>query len=180
MSAWIVDTNVAVIANGGHDGASLDCVASCAEALQQVMQAGVLFVDDGQGESEIVAEYRTHLDARGQPGPGDAFLKWVLTREWSEEVVERIAITKTGDSYAELPPEASVIDPSDRKFVAVATVTKNRYPEVLQGLDSKWVGWRDVLDRLGVSVKFLCEDEIRSTFAKKFPRGPKKQKTDRG
>src|SRR5690606_36140728 len=70
----VIDTNVALTANGAAEQASSECVANSARALLQVTRHGHLFVDDA---GEIVAEYMRKLNPRGQPGPGDAFLKWV-------------------------------------------------------------------------------------------------------
>ena len=86
----VVDTNVATTANGMNDGAPLDCVAASARALQHVIDRGHLYLDDG---GAIVSEYRAHLSAAGQPGPGDVFFKWVLTHEWGDSRVTHVAIT---------------------------------------------------------------------------------------
>jgi hypothetical protein len=75
----VIDTNVMTTANRANAGASEACVVASAKALQAVMAAGHIFIDDG---GRIVAEYRGNLNARGQPGPGDAFFKWLLTHEW--------------------------------------------------------------------------------------------------
>jgi hypothetical protein len=165
----VVDTNVATTANGANVGAPPACVAASARALQQVMQGGHVFVDHG---GTIVAEYRKHLSAKGQPGPGDAFLKWVLTHEWGGVRVTRVRITPCdrgdGEDYEELPPPPRGIryDPSDRKFLAVAAAHPE-HPPVLQSLDSKWWGWRDALAGAGVTLCFVCPDDIRCKHAKK-------------
>jgi len=68
------------------------------------MESGHLFIDDG---GLIVAEYRLHLNAKGQPGPGDAFLKWLLTYEWGEKRVTRVSLTPkhdAADEFEEVPP----------------------------------------------------------------------------
>lgn len=165
----VVDTNVAVIANGRHGGASTGCVAASASALERVMRAGKVYVDDG---GEIVQEYRSNLAASGQPGPGDAFLKWILTHEWSGQKVVRVALTpKTCDptDYEELPaPPIDVrYDPSDRKFLAVSTAHPRR-PCLLQALDSKWWGWREALGRHGVSIRFICEEDAEKKYQEKM------------
>ncbi|HVJ93781.1 MAG TPA: hypothetical protein VM580_28475 [Labilithrix sp.] len=165
----VVDTNVTTTANGANRGASAACVAASARALYAVMAKGHVFIDDG---GRIVAEYRKNLNAKGQPGPGDAFFKWLLTHEWSSEKVTRVAITPTGpDEFAELPmPRKGVVyDPSDRKFLAVAAA-HDEHPPILQSFDSKWWGWRKELSKIKVKVHFLCERDIAKKHAEKMGR----------
>ena len=166
----VVDTNVATTANGANAGAPAACIATCARALATLMQKGHLFIDDG---GRIVGEYRSNLRASGQPGPGDAFLKWALTYEWGGQRVTRVAITPCdrgdGEDFSELPsPPAGVrYDPSDRKFLAVAAAHDDR-PPIWQALDSKWWGWRDALREVRLSVHFLCEGAIARKHAQKM------------
>lgn len=165
----VVDTNVAMTANRANSGASTACAVESARALAAVMAKGHVFVDDG---GRIVAEYRQNLRASGQPGPGDAFLKWLLTHEWSGTRVTRVAITsKPGDDedFLELPRASKGVryDRSDRKFLAVAAAHEER-PAVLQSFDSKWWGWRESLLKSGVRLHFLCERDIRAKYRAKM------------
>lgn len=166
----VVDTNVATTANGANAGASLRCVAASARALRAVMAEGHVFVDDG---GRIVLEYRNNLSAKGQPGPGDVFLKWLLTHEYGGDRVTRVRITpgESSEDFAELPvpPEGIRYDPSDRKFLAVAAAHPE-HPVVLQSFDSKWWGWRTALATAGVKVHFLCREEIAKKHARKMSR----------
>jgi len=135
------------------------------------MTTGHTFIDDG---GRIVAEYRSNLRAKGEPGPGDAFLKWILTHEWGEDRVTRVPITpkvEDEDDFHECPsaPRGVSFDRSDRKFLAVAAAHAER-PPVLQSFDSKWWGWREALATAGISIHFLCEDEIAEKFGKKMRR----------
>lgn len=166
----VVDTNVAVTANGVQTSTSRACVDASARALQAIMTDGHLFVDH---RGSIVQEYRVNLNAKGQPGPGDAFLKWVLTHEWSGQRVTRVAINaKEVDpsDYDECPPPRSGVsfDPSDRKFLAVAAAHTER-PPILQATDSKWWGWQESLADAGVSIHFLCP-EIEQKYQEKMGR----------
>lgn len=167
----VVDTNVPVVANGRDTQASVACTAASARALLNLMRSGKLFVDDG---GEIVTEYRRRLRARGEPGPGDAFLKWVMTNEWSSTRVKRVPITRSAGGksrYDEfLGIEGIVVDPSDEKFLAVARAAKMEVG-LLQALDSKWWGWRAGLALQGIEVVFLCEAEIRLLYEKKLSSG---------
>lgn len=167
----VIDTNVATTANGANQAASPICVAESAGALQRVMEAGHIFLDDG---GRIVEEYRANLSAKGQPGPGDVFLKWVLTHEWAGHRVTRVAITSKADDeeeFAELPrpPRGIRYDPSDRKFLAVAAA-HGEHPPILQSFDSKWWGWREALGEIGVMIHFLCEEEIAAKYREKIRR----------
>lgn len=164
-----MDTNVATTANGANSGASPSCVAASARALQAVMASGHVFIDAG---SRIVAEYRRNLRANGQPGPGNEFLKWILTHEWGGQRVTRVPIIPKHDDaedFEELPtpPRGVSYDRSDRKFLAVAAA-HNEHPPVLQSFDSKWWGWRDALAQIGVTIHFLCKDEIAKKHRKKM------------
>lgn len=165
----VVDTNVATTANGANAGAPATCVLASAKALQSVMESGHVFVDES---GLIVSEYRDNLGAGGQPGPGDAFLKWLLTHEWGGKVVTRVTITpkqNNNEDFVELaaPQDGVVYDPSDRKFLAVAAAHPE-HPPVLQSFDSKWWGWQEALSRAGVTIHFLCEDEIAAKYAEKM------------
>lgn len=170
----VVDTNVATTANDRNEGASADCRAACAQALHHMMTQGHVYIDDGgEGrQSAIVDEYRRNLSARGEPGPGDVFLKWLLSHEWSPKRVTRVPITAKADDsedYEELPApdDGTVYDRSDRKFLAVAAAHAKR-PPILQALDSKWWGWQEALAAIGVDVHFLCPEAIAAKHAKKM------------
>jgi hypothetical protein len=133
------------------------------------MKAGHVYIDQ---RGAIVAEYRANLSAAGEPGPGDAFLRWLLTHEWGGSRVTRVALTPKdddADDFEELPgaEDGTVYDRSDRKFLAVAAAHATR-PPVLQSFDSKWWGWQAALAPAGVSIHFLCEEEIKAKHAEKM------------
>lgn len=167
----VVDTNVATTANGANSGARASCVAASARALHAIMKKGHVFIDS---ERHILDEYGKNLSDRGQPGPGDAFLKWLLTHEWNEERVTQVVITRNDDDegredFDELPPppEGILYDASDRKFLAVAAAHPS-HPPILQAFDSKWWGWRQALAEVGVRIHFLCEDDIAEKHREKM------------
>jgi hypothetical protein len=160
----VVDTNVAVIANGTSAPASADCAAASARALQDVMRSGHVFIDDA---GEIVTEYRNNLAPFGQPLPGNAFLKWLLTHEWDRRRVTRVTVTRnngsTGFDELPVPDDGTRYDPSDCKFLAIAA-THPEHPPILQAMDSKWFGWVKALETCGVTIHFLCRDEIERLY----------------
>ena len=131
----IVDTNVPKTANlaiqpDPDSDVSDECVQACIEAVKYVIKERGLVVDTGD---EIFDEYRQQLSMKGQPGIGDAFMKWVHDNRWSLHDSQRVNITRNDDSYDEFPAHDGLknFDKSDRKFVAVANkehISDNRYP----------------------------------------------------
>ena len=157
----VVDTNVPKVANGFSEQASEDCVEICVEKLEQITAGEMKLALDDQ--RRIIGEYRRQLDPSGQPGFGDAFLKWVEINWTNSEYCDRIEITPVDGpkiNFEEFPddPALADFDDDDRKFVAVACAHPER-PPILQAVDSKWRNFLDALHRNGVTVEYLCEDE---------------------
>jgi len=156
-----VDTNVPVVANGNQPQADIACVLACVNALRDVRERGQVLVDSN---GLIFNEYRRHLSPKGQPGPGDAFFKWLWDNQGNPKHCAQVAITPIGPSdtdFAEFPndPELAKFDPSDRKFVAVA-VASGKSPEVLNATDTDWWDHRMALMRNGIRVRFLCPQHM--------------------
>jgi predicted nucleic acid-binding protein len=171
MDAVVIDTNVLLIANGSHDGFSQNCRDTCVQRLLQRQRAGVVVIDDA---SRILGEY-SHKTRPNQPkGVGDAFLKWLLQNQANRKRVHRVSITPTYEGrFAEFP-DASLqerFDPPDRKFVAVAHAHPGK-PPILQAGDSKWLDWWQALERSGIRVDFLCPNDVRAVYVRKFPDRP--------
>ncbi len=161
MSSFVVDTNVAVVANEGHEQAGPDCVLACVSALERIVQRETIVLDDGM---RILREYMSNLSMSGQPGAGNAFMKWV----WSVQAVaarcERVGIHpkwSNGESFEEFPDDEALtgFDRSDRKFVAVALASRSD-PEILNAVDSDWWDLRKPLGRHGVRIRFLCPEQF--------------------
>jgi hypothetical protein len=159
----IVDTNVPLVANGRADQASEDCVETCIDILMQITGGEVKLALDDQ--RRIVAEYRNKLNPDGFPGVGDAFLKWVEINWVNPQQCDLVSITPIDGletNFQEFPtdPALADFDPDDRKFIAVA-LTHSEKPPILQAVDSEWWNYRDALHRNGVTIDFICEDDIR-------------------
>ena len=159
----VVDTNVAAVANGRSDQASPGCVVTCVERLQRITKGtDTLVLDD---RWRIIREYQSNLHSSGQPGVGDAFLKWVLTHWTNLQRCELVSITpvdKQESTFEEFPPDPALrdFDPSDRKFIAVA-LAHPQCPSILQAVDREWWACRKRLERHGVMIDFICEEDIR-------------------
>lgn len=156
----VVDTNVAIVANGRSEQASSQLVEKCIDVLLMLTRKSGLVLDDG---GEIFDEYRRNLCLSGQPGTGDMFLKWVHDHQWNSERCERRSITFLPNDprgYAEFPLAEALarFDASDRKFVAVSCANQPKRP-ILESVDFKWWGWREALQAEGVQVLFIDEEE---------------------
>jgi hypothetical protein len=125
------------------------------------MATGKIVLDDG---NVMLCEYQNNLRSDGQPGVGDAFLKWVYNYQWNPQKCDRVHVTPTedGTSFAEFPtdPDLTGFDLSDRIFVA-ATFAHAQRPPILTAVDTDWWIFRDTLRRNGVSLEFLCESDLR-------------------
>ena len=131
----LVDTNVAIVANGKSEQADEELVEKCIDAILEITMKGGLVIDS---EDRIFDEYRQNLSLSGQPGTGDAFMKWVHDFRWQTELCERRDVTCLDEDeqvFKEFPDESALrdFDRSDRKFVAVANAGKPR--PILQAVD---------------------------------------------
>ena len=159
--AVIVDTNVAVVANGQSPQASSSCVDTCINRLEGIVRGEEkLVLDNGW---IILGEYLRNLRSSGEPGAGDSFLRWILMNK--DDRCDLIHITPVDGSeneFEEFPddPALADFDPADRKFIAVAVAHSER-PPILQAVDRQWWDFRNALHRNGVTVEFICEDDIQ-------------------
>lgn len=153
----VVDTNVAIVANGCYVPASEQCTGACIEALLAA-QAGLVLVDDCY---RIFDEYRQHLSHSGQPGVGDAFFKWLWNNQANPASCRQVTITPCPDGrvFQEFPndPALASFDRDDRKFVAVALASAE-HPWILNATDSDWWVFRTALTNHGVKTRFLCPE----------------------
>ena len=157
----VVDTNVPKVANGFSEQASEDCVEICVERLEQIITGEMKLVLDDQ--RRIIDEYRRQLDPSGQPGFGDAFLKWVEINWTNPQWCDLVEITPVDGptiNFEEFPndPDLDDFDDDDRKFIAVARAHPDN-PPIWQAVDSKWRGFLYALQRNDVEVEYLCEND---------------------
>lgn len=155
MSAYVVDTNVPVAANGLADHVGEACIETCIGALEQVMSS-VVVLDSGM---LILDEYLRQLSLSGQPGPGDRFVKWVWTVQADPRRCERVSLSPQNGSFEEFPndPQLAPFDADDRKFVAAALASSSS-PEILNATDTDWWEFRHELGMNGIRIRFLCPE----------------------
>ena len=163
----IVDTNVAVVANGESVQASEECEETCINRLERIMRGEMKLILDA--DWIILDEYSRNLRSSGKPGTGDRFLAWCLRNWTTPEQCDLVSITPSEGSeteFEEFPRDSELenFDPDDRKFVAVAHKHSEK-PPILQAVDSQWLDFRDALHQHGVTVEFICEDDIQRLHA---------------
>lgn len=165
-SRRVVDTNILLVANKQHGGASPGCVIECVRALEDLRAKGAIAIDDGY---EILNEYARKTAPNTGNRVGDAFLKWVYQNIGNPSSVERIQIHPHPErGYEEFPDDEELagFDHEDRKFVAVA-INHTAQPPILQGTDSKWMEWSEKLAIHGIAVEFLCPGDIAEFLSRK-------------
>ena len=155
MTTMVVDTNVAIVANGRDTHADTQCRLNCVNRILSLVESGVVVVDD---KGLIIDEYINRLNFSGTPGVGDAFLRYVFNNQHVGGRVRRVNVTPSGDDrkgFEELPNNG--FDPSDRKFLAAAVVAN---AAVLNAVDSDWREHEALMEDLGVNVVELCPQHI--------------------
>ena len=168
MSAYVIDTNVGVVANGrGDTQADSACKLACVKKLRECVEilnekrSGHVVIDSGD---EVFEEYRSHFNFSGQPGTGDKFFQTLYERQYSTDNCERVEINRDDEwGYLEFPHDEALngFDPSDRKFVAIAMQSENS-PVILNATDSDWHESKEALDKY-VRVEQLCPNCLRDS-----------------
>ena len=157
----VMDTNVPRTANGEADHAGPECEAACIQALMRIRTNRRLLLDD---KRRIIEEYRNGLSLSGQPGPGDAFFKWLWENQANQLYCRIVPVTVHDDrGFNEFPNDSRLckFDSDDRKFVAVALASQSS-PQVLNAIDNGWWVHRQALTDNGVEVAFLCPELMGS------------------
>ncbi len=167
MTEVIVDTNVAVVANGQNDDVVGSCRDACTRFIAEIPHGRVVLIDSAD---EIRAEYARAV-GMGRPYQlGAQFLLYVLRYQHDSRHVRRIDLPKRPDGgFADFPdtPDLATFDPSDRKFAALARQTG---VAVANATDSDWADHIASLNAHGVAVAFLCGDTKSNWFKRKSRR----------
>lgn len=154
MNAFVVDVNVAIVANEASDQADTACQLACVQELWKVKE-NMITIDDGD---HILSEYRRHLSMSGQPGVGDEFMYWVHQNQHTQAKCDRVALTPNDDrGFDEFPANSDLLGfhADDRKYVAVA-IGSSYSPCILNAVDSDWRDYETALRKHGVIVAQLC------------------------
>ena len=155
MSKYVVDTNVAIVANGPPSNdphpPSIECRRSAVRFLMELLSKHTVLLDQ---DHAIQKEYSRHLRSKGQPGVGDRFYMEVLKS--APNRIERVDLPKRADGEYQALPQAVInanFDPDDRKFAALAAQQK---APVANATDSDWLDHKTVLQANGIRIHFVC------------------------
>ena len=169
MNAVIVDTNVIVIANDTDDKRE-DCRDRCQDRLQQIRdQRETVILDD---KWRILGEYKDNTNPNSQKGIGDLFVKRLLQNLRNPAVCTMVPITPlvgNGNDFEEFPNDDDALTgfhKKDRKFIAVALAYQRgagQVPTITLAIDRGWLQFIDALEKHGISIDFICEEDIQRT-----------------
>jgi hypothetical protein len=150
----VVDTNVAVIANGGaHVSASPACQINCIEILERCVASGQVFIDDLE---EILTLYDARLRPQGEPGVGDRFYRHLLNNLGNARRVTRVTLAHQRANRlhaAFLAGSLAQFDPDDRVYALCGAVSR---APVKTATDSDWLDHEAGLVACGVQIHFVC------------------------
>jgi hypothetical protein len=156
--AVVMDTNVAIVANGGTSQARERCRMACIIRMEKIRNEELLLLD---GKGMVIEEYRRYLSHSGQPGPGDAFFLWLWNNQANQDYCRIVNITQIEDNrcFDEFPddPELHTFDRDDRKFVAIA-VANGHDSIILNASDTDWWIHRAALARHTIAIEFICPE----------------------
>lgn len=150
--ATVIDTNVWVAAAGVAEQADATCVLKCQQLLESLRSSETLAVDSRHA---ILDEYFRQIPRGTEP---DLVLRELLRR--SDRIEYRSCPCDARGRW-QLPGALACLDPSDRKFVAVA-LTYDPPAGLCNALDSDWREASGALTACGVPVRELCPDCLRT------------------
>lgn len=167
MDEFVVDTNVPILAKGGSHMSS-ECELACAGFIELFLRGRqVLVIDDN---FELISEYMRQISYSGPLNFANRFLKWILSNQNKPHRVKQVRVSSDNsrcDGFTLKALTDISFDPSDVKFVAVALANDCAAP-IAQAADSKWIGWEETLNELGLQVMFLCKKELAEIYDKKM------------
>jgi hypothetical protein len=153
LKRHVVDTNVAVVANGRKVTASQDCQDKAVLYLLEMVETGCVMIDT---EGSILSEYKKRLFAKGEPGTGDRFYFHVLINQRNKKRVRRYDLLQARANplrQAFVNGTLKAFDTSDRPLALCATVART---PVATCSDSDWTEHEVGLDACGVKMEYIC------------------------
>ncbi len=171
MKHVIIDTNVPVKATNTHpeDETDRKCSYACYQYIDRLLRSkDKIVLDMGW---EILKEYQKNIRFGYGDNVATIFLKMILREiNLQNGRVEQYKITKDRkNSYKEYPKTQKLkrFDPSDRKFVALSRAHPS-HPPIVNGSDTDWWIYKEVLNSEGIEIVFLCEEYMNAKCKSKI------------
>jgi hypothetical protein len=153
----VVDTNVAVVANGRDTHVDGTCIRKAIELLIRLRENGSVLIDDA---GLILAEYGRNLRPAGQPGVGDRFYRHVIDNQGNASRVRTVDVEQPrGDALRAAFAAGTLagFDVADRPFALCSTI--GRAP-VATATDSDWADHEVGLIACGVRIEYVCGQAV--------------------
>ena len=149
--AIVVDTNVWVVAAGGHAEAGPGCVERCANRIFALETTETLAVDS---RHRILGEYYDRL-------PVNSAQVLLLNRllQTGRYDPRPCDWEPAAPGVAVVPDVLRLLDPNDRKFAAVA-LTYDPPAPILNACDPGWAMCRDACEAAGLAVDEFCPELV--------------------
>lgn len=171
MPHKIIDTNVALTADGTNSQASKACQRSCVSVIRRALSGEVPVVIDEN--NEVLGEYRKNIYPDQKGSLAEQFMIFALTNQYFGERVKRIKLEKNAFGQFEDYPDnedewttndirCQRFDPDDKKWVALAVRFKNQTgtdAPIVNAADRCWIAFESQLLSAGVLLETLCRDE---------------------
>jgi hypothetical protein len=145
------------------------CAGKSAEFLDAVRNDRRVVLD---ADRHVLGEYTRNARSTGEPGPGDAFLKWVLTNQTNPTRCLIVVLTPdSGRGFEEFPVDAELtdFDQDDRVFVSLALTVP---AELFVAVDTDFWEFQRPLRDSGLSLTLLCP-ELLEALARRKGIGPR-------
>lgn len=158
-SVKIIDTNVAVVANGNTDHVDSLCQLSCIETLEDIISNEKIALDK---QGFILGEYKKRLSFKGQPKLGDMFFKFAHDNQANSDKVVTADLREHDDrGFHEFPEDDDLkaFDADDRMFVALSLALEEP-SEIINASDTDWRDFYKELTRSGIKIRFICPQHV--------------------
>jgi len=155
---FIIDTNIFAAANGLANHLTEREINKCKQFIAALAGNSVISLDL---QGEIFQEYFIYTNRSGQPGIGDAFVKYLWDRQSDKMHCEKVDIEKNENGiYKQLNEKDGLLtfDSSDQKFIAVY-LGSEKQPVICNACDSDWANNKLLLMQYDIRVLEILQEE---------------------
>lgn len=156
----IIDENVFIVAENPLHVSGIDCHDACRDLLESVRLGRQKIGLDTEG-GILYGKYQKQIQKTPLNGISRAFLVWLLTNEWNDNIVQRVEVAD-----AELPDGFKTFDADDQIFLLVALNSPSKPSIIHNATDSDWLFFeqtakKNYLETQQVTINQLCRDCLK-------------------